>query len=164
MSDLYYAAACQTAFDCPTDRREIADRTARMCSIIENTIIGYEPFFDVRLLVFPEFAHAAPIYDSVHKLRDRLAVKLPNEHTDRYHTLAKKYGCYIQTGSFLEVDDDYPDVVFNATLLICGLAWGIVVQRSLGLHRRSVSDGPLGQPERRRLLQHRWQIPRDLRD
>ena len=118
MPDLYYAAACQTAFDCPTDRREIADRTARMCSIIENTIIGYEPFFDIRLLVFPEFAHAAPIYDSVHKLRDRLAVKLPNEHTDRYHTLAKKYGCYIQTGSFLEVDDDYPDVVFNATVLI----------------------------------------------
>lgn len=60
---MYYAAACQTAFDCPTSRTEIAERTRRMCGIIEQTVVGYEPFFDVRLLVFPEFAHAAPIFD-----------------------------------------------------------------------------------------------------
>src|SRR5687768_13879877 len=113
MAELYYAAACQTAFECPSTRAEIAERTARMCAIAENTIFGYEPFFDVRLLVFPEFAHAAPIYDSVAKLRDRIAVKLPNEHTDRYAALCKKHGCYIQTGSFIEIDDAYPDVVFN---------------------------------------------------
>ena len=118
MAELYYAAACQTAFAYPPTRVEIADRTSRMCALAENTIIGYEPFFDVRLLVFPEFAHAAPIYDTVDKLRDRLAVKLPNEHTDRYAALCKKYGCFIQTGSFVEIDDDYPDVLFNATLLI----------------------------------------------
>ncbi len=114
----YYAAACQTAFDCPTDREQIAQRTKRMCEMIEHTIVGYEPFFDVRLLVFPEFAHAAPIYDSVVKLRDRLAVEVPNEHTDRYAALAKKYGCYIQTGTFLEIDESYDEVVFNTTALI----------------------------------------------
>jgi formamidase len=118
MAELYYAAACQTAFACPSTRAEIADRTARMCAIAENTILGYEPFFEVRLLVFPEFAHSAPIYDSVAKLRDRLAVKLPNEHTDRYAALCKKHGCYVQTGSFIEIDDAYPDVLFNATLLV----------------------------------------------
>ena len=118
MSDLYYAAACQTAFQCPNTRKGIAENTRRMCDIVEHTIVGYEPFFDVRLLVFPEFAHAAPIYDTVDKLRDRLAVPLPNEHTDRYHKLARQYGCYIQTGSFLEADPAYPDVVFNTTLLI----------------------------------------------
>ncbi len=117
-SNLYYAAACQTAFDCPTDRKQIAERTQRMCEMIEHTIIGYEPFFDVRLLAFPEFAHAAPVFDSVKKLRDRLAVPIPNEHTDRYVEIAKKYGCYIQTGTFLEADEKYPDVVFNTTLLI----------------------------------------------
>ena len=89
VTQLYYAAACQTAFDCPKDRNEIAERTKRMCDIAEYTITGYEPFFDVRLLAFPEFAHAAPIYDSVAKLRDRLGVELPNEHTDRYAALAK---------------------------------------------------------------------------
>ena len=114
----YYAAACQTAFDCPTSRDEIGSRVARMCEIIEQTITGYEPFFDVRLFVFPEFAHAAPIYDTVEKLTERLAVELPNDHTDRYVALAKEYGCYIQTGSFLERDARWPDVVFNTTLLI----------------------------------------------
>ena len=118
MPSLYYAAACQTAFDCPNSREQIGERTRRMCEIAENTIVGYEPFFDVRLLVFPEFAHAAPIYDSVAKLRSRLAVPVPNEHTDRYVALCRKHGCYIQTGSFLEVDDLYRDVVFNCTALI----------------------------------------------
>ncbi len=118
MSTLYYAATCQTSFACPKTRDEISARTARMCQMIEQTIAGYEPFFDVRLLVFPEFAHAAPIYDTVAKLRDRLAVELPNEHTDRYAALAKQYGCYIQTGTFIEIDRAYDDVVFNTTALI----------------------------------------------
>ena len=118
MSALYYAAACQTDFACPASREEITERTSRMCAIAEQTIVGYEPFHDVRLLAFPEFAHAAPIYDSVAKLRDRLAVPLPNEHTDRYQRLCRNYGCYIQTGSFLEADPDYPEVVFNTTVLV----------------------------------------------
>ncbi len=115
---VYYAAACQTDFPAPTSRAEIAERTARMCHIAEQTVIGYEPFFDVRLLVFPEFAHAVPIYDTAEKLLERLAVELPNEHTERYARLAKKLGCYIQTGTFLERDDRYPGAVFNTTLLI----------------------------------------------
>ena len=49
-----YAAACQTAFECPTDRHQIGDRVRRMCDIAEQTIVGYEPFHDVRLLAFPE--------------------------------------------------------------------------------------------------------------
>ncbi len=113
-----YAAACQTAFPCPTRRDEIADRTRRMCDIVRHTVAGYEPFFDVRLLAFPEFAHAAPIYDTVKKLRDRLAIPVPNEHVDRYLDLCREYGCYIQTGTFLEADDDHPDAVFNTTLLV----------------------------------------------
>ncbi len=118
MSERYYAAACQTDFPCPNKRDEIAARTQRMCDLIDQTIVYYEPFFDVRFFVFPEFAHAAPIYDSVKKLQDHLAVEVPNEHTDRYASLARKHGCYIQTGTFLEVDPAYPDVVFNTTALI----------------------------------------------
>jgi predicted amidohydrolase len=89
-----------------------------MSQIIEQTITGYEPFFDVRLLTFPEFAHAAPIYQTVDELRRHLALPIPNEHTDVYENLAKQYGCYIQTGSFLEVDDKYPGALFNTTALI----------------------------------------------
>jgi len=115
---MYYAAACQTAFACPTSREEIGERCRRMCEIVESTIVGYEPFFDVRLLVFPEFAHAVPIYDSVAGLKERLAVPVPNEHTLAYEKLARKYGCYIQTGTFLELDPAYPDAVFNTTVLV----------------------------------------------
>ena len=118
MTDLFYAAACQTDFPCPVSRSEIGDRVRRMAAIIEQTITGYEPFFDVRLLTFPEFAHAVPIHQKVDDLRRHLAVPVPNEHTDVYAKLASHYGCYIQTGSFLEVDDNYPGALFNTTVLI----------------------------------------------
>lgn len=118
MASLYYAAACQTAFECPRDRSEIADRTRRMVAMVEQTVVGYEPFFDVRLLVFPEFAHAAPIHDSVARLRETLAIPVPNEHVTAYERVARKHGCFIQTGTFLEADPDHPDVVFNTTVLV----------------------------------------------
>lgn len=118
MPDLYYAATCQTDFANPLKRDEIAERTRRMCAIVEQTIVGYEPFFDVRLLVFPEFAHAAPAYETIAALRENLAVPVPNEHTEKYANLCRKYGCYIQTGSFIETDPNYPGVVFNTTVLI----------------------------------------------
>ncbi|MFK7960334.1 MAG: nitrilase-related carbon-nitrogen hydrolase [Phycisphaerales bacterium] len=118
MSLRYAVAACQTAFDCPTDRGEIAARVQRMCAMAEQTIVGYEPFFDVRLLAFPEFAHAAPVHDSVAKLRDRLAVEIPNEHTAAYEAVCRRWGCWIQTGTFLEAHPDHPDVVFNTTCLV----------------------------------------------
>jgi formamidase len=86
--------------------------------MIEQTVLGYEPFFDVRLLAFPEFAHTVPIYPTAEELLRRLAVPVPNEHTDVYVALARKYGCYIQTGSFLETDSNFPGAVFNTTVLV----------------------------------------------
>ncbi len=118
MTDLYYAAACQTDFESPVDRSGIEANTKRMCAMLEQTIAGYEPFFDVRLFTFPEFAHSPPVYQTATELKNRLAVPVPNEHTDRYEAFAKKHGCYIQTGSFLEVDDNYPGSLFNTTVLI----------------------------------------------
>jgi formamidase len=118
MSRLFYAAACQTDFPAAQNRDEISARVRRMGEMIEQTVLGYEPFFDVRLLAFPEFAHAAPVYPTADELLRRLAVPVPNEYTTAYETLAKKYGCYIQTGSFLESDPDFPGAVFNTTVLI----------------------------------------------
>jgi predicted amidohydrolase len=89
-----------------------------MCEMAKQTIIGYEPFFDVRLLAFPEFSHAAPIYGTVKELRDKLSVPVPNEHTAHYQELCREYGCYIQSGTFIEADEDFPDVLFNTTALI----------------------------------------------
>ena len=114
----YYAAACQTDLPCPRDRREIPGRVEILLAMIDRAVVGYGPFFDVKLVVFPEFAHAAPIYETVDELIDRLAVEIPNEHTDRYAKKARQRGVWIQSGTFLEVDPKWPGVVFNTTCLI----------------------------------------------
>ena len=49
----YLAAACQTDHPSPRERGGIAANVARMIATIERTVAGYEPFGDVRLLVFP---------------------------------------------------------------------------------------------------------------
>ena len=116
--DRFYAAACQLDMPNPAKRDEIAGRVERMLEIIDQTVAGYEPFFDVRLVVFPEFAHAAPIYPTVDELLNTLAVPIPNEHTQRYQDKAKQLGIYIQTGTFLEEDSRWPGHVFNTTCLI----------------------------------------------
>jgi formamidase len=114
----YAVAACQTDFPCPTDRREIASRVDRMLTMIDGAVIGYRPFFAIRLVVFPEFAHAAPIYATVRELREKLAVPVPNEYVDRYITKAREDGIYIQTGTFIEFDPAWPGVLFNTTCLV----------------------------------------------
>lgn len=114
----FYAAACQIDLPNPSTREGIGAKVDHMLSMVEYAVQGYAPFFDVKLIVFPEFAHAAPIYMEVEKLHERLAVEIPNEHTDRYAKKARELGVYIQTGSFLEKDDRYPGHVFNTTCLI----------------------------------------------
>ncbi|MBN2269595.1 MAG: hypothetical protein JXN61_03220, partial [Sedimentisphaerales bacterium] len=116
--DRYYAAACQTNMANPSERGQIGQRVERMLEMIDDAVIGYEPFFDVKLVVFPEFAHAAPIYPTVEELTDRLAVPIPNEYTSLYKKKAKELGVYIQTGTFLESDPRFPGHVFNTTVLI----------------------------------------------
>jgi len=113
----YAVAACQTDFSCPRDRGEIASRVDRMLQMVDMAVVGYEPFYPVRLVVFPEFAHAAPIYATAAELREKLAVPLPCEHTERYVAKAKQWGVYIQTGTFLETDARWPGVVFNTPCL-----------------------------------------------
>jgi predicted amidohydrolase len=114
----YLAAACQTDLPNPADRSAVPERVSRLLATVDQAVVGYAPFGDVRLVVFPEFAHAAPIYETVEELVDKLAVPVPNEHTDRYQAKAKERNCYIQTGSFLEADARYPGRVFNTTCLI----------------------------------------------
>jgi predicted amidohydrolase len=114
----YYAAACQVDRPNPRTRDEISGQVDHLLAMIDRAVMGYAPFFPVKLLVFPEFGHAAPIYPTVEDLMERLAVPIPNEHTDRYRHKARQHGVYIQTATFLERDDRYPGQVFNTTCLI----------------------------------------------
>ena len=79
----YAVAACQTDLPNPLDRAAMRRNTDRMLAMIEHAVAGAAPFLPVRLVVFPEFAHAAPVYPTVAQLLDTLAVPIPNEHTDR---------------------------------------------------------------------------------
>jgi predicted amidohydrolase len=114
----YAAAACQTDFPNPADRSGIRPHVDRMLEMVDMAVEGYAPFLPVRLLVFPEFAHAAPVYHSAADLLAKLAVPIPNEHTERYAAKAAEHEVWIQTGTFLESDQRWPGVVFNTTCLI----------------------------------------------
>ena len=98
----YAAAACQTDLPNPRDRAEMRANTDRMVEMIDHAVAGSAPFLPVRLIVFPEFAHAAPIYPTVAELTARLAVPVPNEHTERIARKARQHEVYVQTGSMIE--------------------------------------------------------------
>ena len=114
----YHAAACQTDLPCLADRAGLPQRVDYLLGMVDRAVVGYEPFFDVKLVVFPEFAHTPPIYSTLDELRDRLAVEIPNDFTELYVKKARERGVWIQTGTFLEVDRKWPGAVFNTTCLI----------------------------------------------
>src|SRR5213596_1399186 len=114
----YSVAACQTDQPNPIERKAMRANTDRMLSMIDSAVTGAAPFLPVRLVVFPEFAHAAPVFETVAELIEKLAVQIPNEHTERLERKAREHNVYIQSGSMLEVDPKWPGRVFNATCLI----------------------------------------------
>ncbi|HEX2457427.1 MAG TPA: nitrilase-related carbon-nitrogen hydrolase, partial [Vicinamibacterales bacterium] len=114
----YSAAACQTDLPNPVRREQMRVNTDRMVAMIDAAVAGSAPFLPVKLVVFPEFAHAAPIYPTVEALVDHLAIPIPNEHTDRLARKASEHGIYVQSGTMIELDPRWPDVVFNTTCLI----------------------------------------------
>ena len=118
MSLRYSVAACQTDFANPLDRAGMRTNTDRILAMIDHAVAGAAPFLPVRLVTFPEFAHAAPVYPTVAQLLDKLAVPIPNEHTDRLVAKAREHDVHIQTGTMLEVDPRWPGVVFNTSCLI----------------------------------------------
>ena len=114
----YSVAACQTDLPNPIERRQMRANTDRMLSMIDSAVDGSAPFLPVRLVVFPEFAHAAPVFETVEELADKLAVTIPNEHTERIEQKARQHGIYIQNCTMLEMDSKWPGRFFNTTFLI----------------------------------------------
>src|SRR5258708_13688348 len=90
----------------------------RMLSMIDSAVAGAAPFLPVRLVVFPEFAHSAPVFETAAALLEKLAIQIPNEHTERLELKAREHNIYIQSGSMLETDPKSPGHVFNTTCLI----------------------------------------------
>ncbi|MBI3047709.1 MAG: nitrilase [Acidobacteria bacterium] len=114
----YTAAACQTDLPNPVNRDQMRRNTDRLLSMVDSAVAGSAPFLPVRLIVFPEFAHAAPVFATVDELIEKLAVRIPNEHTERFVAKAREHGVYIQMGSMLESDARWPGRVFNTSCLV----------------------------------------------
>src|ERR1700716_1812145 len=116
MEYIRYSVACgQTDRPNPIERKAMRANTDRMLSMIDSAVAGSAPFLPVRLIVFPEFAHAAPVFPTAGELIEKLAVSIPNEHTERIGLKAREHDVYVQSGSMLEVDPKWPGVVFNTT-------------------------------------------------
>jgi len=116
--DGFLAAAIQTNQRNPVNRREMGRNTSRNIELVDLAVAGYAPFLPLRLLVFPEFAHAAPVYANLKELRERLGIEIPNRHTDRAVEKAKELDVYIQMGSMLEIDKKYKNALFNTACLV----------------------------------------------
>lgn len=114
----YSAAAIQTDQPNPARRSDMKRNTDRILELLEMAVTGHSPFLPVRLVVFPEFAHAAPVYPTLKELRNRLGVEIPNEHTERVADKAQELGVHVQMGSMLEVDRHYPNALFNTSCLV----------------------------------------------
>jgi len=104
----------------PIERKAMRANTDRMLSMIDSAVAGAAPFLLVRLVVFPEFSHSAPVFETAGELLNKLAVEIPNEHTERLQQKAREHDIYIQSGSMLEIDPRWPGHVFNTTCLIGG--------------------------------------------
>ena len=87
----YSVAACQTDAPNPIERKQMRANTDRICAMIDSAVAGATPFLPVRLVVFPEFAHAAPVFPTVAELTEKLAVRIPNEHTERLEAKARAF-------------------------------------------------------------------------
>ena len=130
--------------------------TDRMLAMIDHAVAGSAAFLPVRLIAFPEFAHAAPVYAGAHELAEKLAVPIPNEHTDRIVRKACEHGVYIQSGSMIERDDDGEPG---------GVAAGAIPQRrdAERHHRFRDAVGRQHQPEQASHHAHVEQLRRDER-
>ena len=80
----YAAAACQTDFPNPPTRRGIKAHVDRMLLMIAQAVEGYSPFFPSSWWSSPSSRTRRRSISTAAELLDKLAVPIPNEHTDRY--------------------------------------------------------------------------------
>src|SRR5437588_12790868 len=93
----YSVAACQTDAPNPVERKQMRANTDRMLSMIDSAVAGAAPFLPLGLVVFPEFAHSAPVFETAKELLDKLAIEIPNEHTARLEQKAREHNIFIQS-------------------------------------------------------------------
>src|SRR5436305_14009628 len=116
----YSVACCQTDMPNPIERQAMRANTDRMLSMIDSAVAGAAPFLPVRLVVFPGFAHSAPVFETAKELLENLAIQIPNEHTERLELKAREHDSNIKSASMLETDPKWSGCVSITTCLVGG--------------------------------------------
>src|SRR5207302_5525981 len=93
----YSVACCQTDMPNPIERKAMRANTDRMLAMIDSAVAGAAPFLPVRLVVFPEFAPPSPVFETATALLEKLAIHIPNAHTERSELKACEHDTYIQS-------------------------------------------------------------------
>src|ERR1044071_1327957 len=91
----YSVAACQTDMPNPINRTSMRANTDRMLSMIDSAVAGAAPFLPVRLIVFPEFAHSAPVFQTAGELLEKLAVRNFKKKTRKQQKKKREQTKYI---------------------------------------------------------------------
>lgn len=116
----YSVVGIQTANPDAENRKAVHQNLERMIALIDNAVIGYQPFgFPLKLVVFPEFGMQGLAYFTKNQMAENdVLLTIPGEETERLQEVARKYDLYVQAGSILEYDPKYPGHFFNTGCLI----------------------------------------------
>lgn len=126
-----YTAICIQTANFPTyeagsragakNKNDVHKALQRSLDLIDGGIISYSyasphPF---KLIVFPEFFIQGIGFPTIPEyFENDIPCYIPGEETDRIVEYAKKFNCYIQAGTILERDHDWPGHVFNTACII----------------------------------------------
>lgn len=114
----YLVACCQVNFEVILDRGGISSRVEVLERMTRDAVTGYGDYMPVKLVVFPEFALTPVMADRESFILRDMAISVENPCFDKLIKLAKDYDIMICPGSFLECSEEYPDAVFNTSVLI----------------------------------------------
>ena len=90
----YAAAACQVDFPNPADRAGIKAHVDRMLAMIEQAVMATRRSCRSSWWSSPSSRMRRRSTRPPRELLDKLALPIPNEHTERYAAKAKEYGIY----------------------------------------------------------------------
>ena len=80
-----------------------------MLEMVDMAVTGYEPFMDVKLLVFPEFGHAAPVYKTSQDLLKISQLKFPTSTQNYMKKKQKSLAFIFKLLHFAEENKKWPE-------------------------------------------------------
>src|SRR5438046_10651599 len=90
----YSVAACQVDMPNPIERKAMRANTDRMLSMVDSAVAGAAPFLPVRLAVFPEFGHSAPVFETGKGLPEKIVILQDSSPDGSLELQAREHSSY----------------------------------------------------------------------